>query len=443
MFVAINNVDMDINDVEKWIKTARDANGGVISPEDAMEVLSKTNHLGHIKKVLRNIYKNCTTPEKMAPYKEFILSCVDRREMSGEAMDILLEMAKLCGCEDELETINKKPKLYNKTDCKLITVKSKEEFEALRGENLNVYFDADEVDLRKCDLSKVKVLKFREGAEVDFLIAENLPKDLDVSMCSKVNLDRCDLRGLNLKFREGAEVDLECARNMPEVLDLSMCSKVDLMGCDLSGVKEIKFREGAEVYLREVKNLPKDLDVSMCSKVDLFSCNLEGLNLKFREGAEVNFEWARNLPEVLDLSMCSKVILKFCDLSGVKEIKFREGADVDFDCAKNLPKDLDVSMCSKVELSNCNLEGLNLKFREGSEVILYGARNMPEVLDLSMCDDVKLLEHNLSGVKEIKFKDKEQEAKFMEKAEYFKGKIVYVGKENKVNTMPVNGGMEM
>ena len=162
MFVAINNVDMNINDVEKWIKTARDANGGVISPEDAMEVLSKTNHLGHIKKVLRNIYKNCTTPEKMAPYKEFILSCVDRREMSGEAMDILREMAKLCCCEDELETINKKPKLYNKTDCKLITVKSKEEFEALRGENLNVYFDADKVDLSECDLSGVKEIIFKD-----------------------------------------------------------------------------------------------------------------------------------------------------------------------------------------------------------------------------------------------------------------------------------------
>ena len=43
MFVAINNTDMGLNDIEKWIKTARDANGGVISPEFAMEVLSKTN----------------------------------------------------------------------------------------------------------------------------------------------------------------------------------------------------------------------------------------------------------------------------------------------------------------------------------------------------------------------------------------------------------------
>ena len=85
MFVAINNTDMGLSDIEKWIKTARDDNGGIISPEFAMEILSKTNHLGHIKKVLRNIKDNCVTPEKIAPYREFILSCVDGREMSPNA----------------------------------------------------------------------------------------------------------------------------------------------------------------------------------------------------------------------------------------------------------------------------------------------------------------------------------------------------------------------
>ena len=45
MFVAINNKDMNIYDVEKWINNTRKANGGVISPEFAMEILGKTNHL--------------------------------------------------------------------------------------------------------------------------------------------------------------------------------------------------------------------------------------------------------------------------------------------------------------------------------------------------------------------------------------------------------------
>ena len=287
MFVAINNTDMGLNDIEKWIKTARDNNGGVISPEFAMEILGKTNHLGHIKKVLRNIKDKCTTPEKISPYKEFILSCVDGREMSGEAMDMLQEMAGLCGCsEDEFKEANDKPKFYGKFDCNNIDVKivkSIEEFKALRGENLKVYFYADEVYLRSCNLSKVKALKFKEGAVVYLSKSKNLPECLDVSRCSWVDLRYCDLEGLNLKFREGAVV-----------------------------------------YLSEAYNLPKDLDLSQCSKVDLFRCDLEGLNLKFREGAEVYLSGAKNLPKDLDFSQCSKVNLSGCDLSGVKEIIFKD-----------------------------------------------------------------------------------------------------------------------
>ena len=151
MFVLINNTDMDINAVEKWIKTARDANGGVISPEFAMEILGKTNHLGHIKKVLKNIKSKCATPEKMAPYKEFILSCVDGREMSGEAMDMLKEMADLCGCKDELEIINNKPKRYSRTDCEGVMVKLPE--------NLDLS-QSSKVHLNECDLSDIKKIKF-------------------------------------------------------------------------------------------------------------------------------------------------------------------------------------------------------------------------------------------------------------------------------------------
>ena len=60
MFVAIDNIDMDALKVEEWINTNRDANGGVISPEFAMEILTKTNHFAHIKKVISLIKKNCS-----------------------------------------------------------------------------------------------------------------------------------------------------------------------------------------------------------------------------------------------------------------------------------------------------------------------------------------------------------------------------------------------
>ena len=89
MFVEIDNNEMNVFDIEKLINTTRDANGGIITPDSAMEILSKTNHFGHIKKVLKHIKEKCKTAEEIAPYKEFILSCVDGREISPQAMDIL------------------------------------------------------------------------------------------------------------------------------------------------------------------------------------------------------------------------------------------------------------------------------------------------------------------------------------------------------------------
>ena len=324
MFVLIDNKDKSPIELEDLIQRTR--NNGEITPEFAMKILSLTNFNSNIKKLVRAIKDKCKSKEDILPYKDFIVSCVDSRKVSEEALADLHEMATLCGCENEFEVANDKPKFYGKFDCNKIdvkVVKSIEKFKALRGENLKVYFYADEVYLRSCNLSKVKALKFKEGAVVYLIEAKNLPKDLDVSMCSKVDLRYCDLEGLNLKFREGAVLYLSEAYNLPKDLDLSQCSKVDLFRCDLEGIN-LKFREGAEVDLGRAKNLPKDLDVSMCSKVCFGHCDLEGLNLKFREGAEVYLSGAKNLPKDLDVSMCSKVNLSCCDLSGGKEIKFRD-----------------------------------------------------------------------------------------------------------------------
>jgi hypothetical protein len=202
MFVLINNTDMDINDIERWIKTARDANCGEISPESAMEVLSKTNHLGHIKKVLRNIKDKCITPEEIAPYKEFILSCVDGREMSGEALKMLQSMADLCDCRKNLDDINKeKEKIYNKYDFeKIVVVKSIEEFKSLKGENLKVYFSLNRdrsITFNSCDFAKVKSFRFNDNTMVEFEKCYNFPKVVELSGCSKVVFRNNDLMGVD------------------------------------------------------------------------------------------------------------------------------------------------------------------------------------------------------------------------------------------------------
>ena len=300
MFVAIDNIDMDALKVEEWINTNRDANGGVISPEFAMEILTKTNHFAHIKKVLKNITKACSDEngalvvDKVLPYKDFILSVVDGREMSPQAMDDLKELAKSCNCVDELKKIDVKPKYYDKFGYRYVY--SEYDLEALSGSNLKLHFMLYRVFLYDRDLSQIEAFKFKSGAEVYLSGTTNLPKFLDFSECSKVNLS---------------------------------C-------CDLSEIEEIKFRPESEVVLKYTENLPSDLDVSMCSKVALCGCDLGGFKeLKFKEGAEVNLYGAKNLPQYLDLSMCSEVTLSECDLSMVKEIKLKKKTRVFLTEAKN------------------------------------------------------------------------------------------------------------
>ena len=69
-------------------------------------------------------------------------------------------------------------------------------------------------------------------------------------------LGDCDLEGLNLKFREGGVVNLSDAYNLPKDLDVSMCSKVDLTGCDLSGVERVTFKDKKQekIFMEGAKN---------------------------------------------------------------------------------------------------------------------------------------------------------------------------------------------
>ena len=269
MLVKINNKDMDVFKIENWINQNRNANGGVISPEFAMEILGKTNHFAHIKKVVNHIKKSCMdengelVKDKVLAYKDFILSSVDGREQEGMALKWLQELADACGIREEFDKVNdERSKIYNNTVCKMIVVKTKEEFEALKGNNLVVYHDfsgkkvlhtvnddyyttfyADDssIDLSGCDLDKVERIIFREGAEVNLSEAKNLPKDLDVSMCSKVNLSRCDLsRVEKIKFKDKVQ-EAEAMRH-----GLIFCEKVEYVG-DKKGISVVNGNSSMEM----------------------------------------------------------------------------------------------------------------------------------------------------------------------------------------------------
>ena len=268
----------------------------------------------------------------------------------------------------------------------------------------------------------------------------------------------CDLEGFNLKFREGARVYLSEAQNLSKNLDVSMCHHISFAGCDLKNLRELRFKDGAYVCMARAYNLPEDIDFSKCKEADLKEAkglkgvvdlsNMREIKIKNSDLSEVsNLILSEGytldltecvLPENLDLSKYREIYLKECDFKKVKNIKFREDCSVYMSGAKNLPNDLDLSKCSCVALAGCdvsNFEGF--KFKYGATVYLAGAYNFPKKVDFSELGTVALSNQmkkcDLSGIEEIKFKNETQLSVsgfnyILEKMKNFTGKVVIADK---------------
>ncbi len=328
MFVAIDNTDMDVFKVEEWINRTRDANGGVISPEFAMEILGKTNHFAHIKKVINHIKKACMdengelVKDKVLAYKDFILSSVDRREHEGIALKGVQELADACGIREEFDKANEKSKAYNKVDCeKWYIIKNKLNLYGIKEDDVNVLLDCAEVSFEVNELAKVKKLRFIEGAVVRFWGAEKIPEDVDFLPCRRVQIYNYDLSKIkNFHFREGSTVAFNKVQNIPDNLDVSMCDKVEFSVCDISRINKIELKEGGVITLYKL-TVPKDFDFTKSSGVDVCSCYFTNINeVSFREGADVSLRTSYEMPKIVDISMCKKADLWLWNLSDVKKL---------------------------------------------------------------------------------------------------------------------------
>ena len=428
MFVFICSDNESIIKLDGWIKRIRNANKGVISPDFAMKILSKTNHFSLIKRVLNNIKKVCSdennvlVSEKILPYKEFILSCVDGRETSDDVMKELKNIASVGNFEDEFKAVNNKDKIYKKDFCLSTVVRSKDDYDALMGNNLFVYFDCDEFDLSGLFLERASCIHFKKKSDIKVCDKQMLPRFFDASNCFKLNINNCDMSNVNVfKLGTNSKVTLTTVAGIPVDTDFSECREVNLFGLDLANMKNLKFRNDAHICIKNCYVLPDGFDASGCAMIDFYNI--------------------MKMPEILDLSNARVVDLSNCDFNGVKEIKFAKGAKVRFYNAKNLSAKMDTSMCEKVEFayehydeqgklfneakdeketiktevldfSNCknvDLEGADLKgvkeikFMKGASVNFRFAKNLPKTLDFSECEIVDMFRANLIGVRDMKF----------------------------------------
>ena len=310
-----------------------------LTPEVCFDILKSTNYPRCIRDILQLIAK--LPDEEQVQFKDVVLACFDNREQPTDIFQLGQELAEKSGYGIEfakLKKINEGPYLYSEADAQKCYMCFKSEF-------INE-------DFRTYD----KVV-FLSDKKIQFGKDVNFPKNMDVSKCDEVNLNWCDLQGVqSIRFKDGAKVDLGGAYNLPANLDFSQCSEVNLSYCVLSEQPNLRFKNGAKIDLCGAYYLPENLDFSQCSAVNLRECDLsEQPNLCFYEGAKVYLNGAENLPENLDFSMCDEVKLSGCDLSEQPNLCFKEGAKVDLSWAKNLPPNLDFSICDEVDLHYCNL----------------------------------------------------------------------------------------
>ena len=292
MFIVINNSEMNVPQVLNWINRTKNANNNIISPEFAMDILSKTNFYGHIKAVLKNIKENCKTKEDILTYKEFILSCVDRRETSAQAMADLQELADLCDIRDEFDRINNENKLYDKKACeKLICVTTGEALDVKRrvsGDDLEVLFyqvkedEYDVEDIRNIDLAGIKKLRFNYGDRVAIDGVDNVPKILDFSNCTSASINMTDIKNVE-EIKWANLTSLNSCHVYLDKVDFSDCAQISLEHVDFYG-DELKLGGVCDL---DFINFPKKLDLSECkaiySEFVLGANNVEEIKFKNRE----------------------------------------------------------------------------------------------------------------------------------------------------------------
>ena len=389
-----------------------------ITPDVCFEVLRSTNAPRNIKDMLVCI-SELPIPEQ-AQFKDIVLATFTQREQPKDILILAEKLAHVSNYEKELSEAQKLDEgefLLSQKYCSRGLVSYQNSFapHALDRFDKLICLSHDKINFQNYSRFP-KILEFPNSSEVYF--ADEY-----------ISLNGCNFDGVKkINFKDGARVNLAFAQNLPPQLDVSMCSFIRLANCDLSNQANLRFKDGAEVNLSCAQNLPPQLDFSRCGDVNLWCCDLkEQSSLCFKEGAVINLGFTQNLPACLDVTKCQEVTLSGCDLIGQPSWCFQNTDMVLMVEAKNLPSNLDVSHCMVVNLRKCDLRDQSqLRFKNGANVNLSHCVNFPSRLDVSMCNAIYLSGAYVADVKEIVFKNQQQmKDSDVKIPDNWKGKVIY------------------
>ena len=276
MFIKITN-PQSVHKVDKFIKDKRAENGGTISPEIAKEVLSFTNNYINIKFLLKEI-KQLKDVEEKLKFKDVIFSMVADREYSDGSIEMMKDIAKECGFNDEFERYQR----YCSTMAK----------------NGGTVYHA-----RYPRILKVATQKELVDNALDWAVVEGYMPD--VLVC------------------EDAEcIDITQGR-LPSVCIFPNAR--DVMLNEIKGIKQLRLKEGCVLTL-EGMEVPGKVDLDKCRECQFNMCSFANVeNVTFREGADVVFYKCKLTPFRMDLSMCNSVRFGGSDFHSTKSIKLKNG----------------------------------------------------------------------------------------------------------------------
>ena len=259
MFVDIIN-PKGVIETDILYKEKRKANGGKVSPEIAMEMLSYTNNFANVKVILKEI-ERLESKENRLAFKEFVLSCVDGRCCSEQGYDLIKKIATEGGYIEELEGVDKKDKVFHERFPRIYVAKSQRDLDVLNEYLVysavqNDYDAKDFVDIKNYDMLVV-------DADIDLKFSGiNIPSYCDFSKSDKVDLNLANIKYMALK--DGVDLRLEGVY-VPKYIDFTKCNKFIAKSCEFYHNEALRFRDGACVNLAESSSLPPVVDLSNCT----------------------------------------------------------------------------------------------------------------------------------------------------------------------------------
>ena len=229
-------------------------------------------------------------------------------------------------------------------------------------------FSAGEVNISGKNIANCEEVIFEPTVKKVVFTSDTIfPEKLDLSTVDKVDLRNCDLSGVKeIKFKKGAKVDLSFAKNVPSNIDLSNIEDIDISGVDLSSMEEC-FCD--TICFGEYTCLPKK--VSLGDLLELFQKdnikNCEELIL--RSTVEyVKFSKDTVFPKVFSISTSGNVYLGNNDFSNLEELKLKGTGCVKLSKLGGYPKVLDLSECENVELDASQIGEMNsIVFRDKAQ----------------------------------------------------------------------------